>query len=274
MEWISNGSIWNRTAFTSLQEENSTVYPEERTTDAGFTRTHHGPISFIYFTVVVFCLEAIIGAFLNTLTILSVLRFDKLWTPPNILIISLSVGDCLPLIARVFTVLEVVLVDRDRETWRVVCYLQTFFTSVSHGLNVYTITAIAIERAVSISHPIWSRNNVTITSTKKAAVGIWFFTVTKKILEIIFGNKTTEELNGECAWVMVLTRKTILYSVQPGFVLASVVTLTMYVTIVWKAKKLRNKVTSSLRVKTRDNRGNSKSTVWWAQVKDFPRANC
>ena len=245
MEWISNASDWNGT-FSSPLEENSTSYLEgTTTTDTGFTRMRHGPISFIYFTVVIFCLEAIFGAFLNTLTIMSVLRFDKLWTPPNILIISLSVGDCLPLVARVFTILEVVLVDRDRETWRVICYLQTFFTSVSHGLNVYTIAAIAIERAVSISYPIWSRNNVTITSTQKTAVGIWFFAVTKKILEIVFGNKTTEELDGECAWVMVLTRKTILYSVQPGFVLASVITLTMYVVIIWKAKKLKTKVTSS-----------------------------
>ena len=146
------------------------------------------------------------------------IRFDRLWTPPNILIISLSTGDCLPLIARVFTILDVVLVDIDREGWRIVCYLQTFFTSVSHGLNVHTIAAIAIERDVSVLHPIWSRNNVTIKSAQTAAVVIWFFVVIKKILEIVFGNKTTAELNGDCAWVVVLTRKTILYSVQPELV--------------------------------------------------------
>ena len=246
MERISNVSIWNGTRFVPPEQENSTAYPEDATTrDAGFTRTRHGPILFIYITVVVFCLEAILGAFLNTLTIMSVLRFDKLWTPPNILITSLSIGDCLPLIARVFTILDVVLVDKDKEAWRIVCYLQTFFTSVSHGLNVHTIAAIAIERAVSVLHPIWSRNNVTIKSTQTAVVVIWFSVVTKKILEIVFGNKTTDELDGDCAWVVVLTRKTILYSVQPEFVFASVVTLTMYVTIIWKARKLKTKVTSS-----------------------------
>ena len=246
MERISNVSIWNGTMLLPPEHENSTDYPEDTTTrDAGFTRTRHGPILFIYSTVVVFCLEAILGAFLNTLTIMSVIRFDKLWTPPNILIISLSIGDCLPLIARVFTILDVVLVDIDREGWRIVCYLQTFFTSVSHGLNVHTIADIAIERAVSVLHPIWSRNNVTIKSTQTAAVVIWFFVVTKKILEIVFGNKTTDELNGDCTWVVVLTRKTILYSVQPEFVLASVITLSMYVTIIWNAKKLKTKVTSS-----------------------------
>ena len=201
---------------TRRTRQQETLASRERAMDPSYLSTS---------TVAVFCLEAILGAFLNTLTIMSVLRFDRLWSPPNILIISLSIGDCLPLIARVFTILDVVLVDIDREGWRIVCYLQTFFTSVSHGLNVHTIAAIAIERAVSVVHPIWSRNNVTIKSTQTAAVVIWLFVVTKKILEIVFGNKTTDELNGDCSWVVVLTRKTILYSVQPEFVLASVVTL-------------------------------------------------
>ncbi len=219
----------------------------ENTTSNSTEHQHHtqgskGPVAFTHFSVAVLCLEAVVGTGLNCLTIMSVVKFRKLWTSPNMLVIALSVNDCLPLLGRIFTVAHTIVSFDRRDLWTDLCLVQTFILLTSHGANVSLISTIAVERATSIFLPVWSRNNVTVKSVQMVALLVWFSDILVVSLQVSVGHKPSSDMTGICSWVDVFTGATLTYSIQFGFILCSMVTLILYFAIIWKAKKMKTTV--------------------------------
>ena len=193
-------------------------------------------------SVILHCVEAWLGAFLNVLTIISILKFEKLCISSHILILCLSCSDCLPFIARIFTILNVTLRE-NVGIWIKTCVIQTFFLTVSNALSVNTIAAIATERAISIIYPIQARNHLSIRIMQRVAVCMWIIFISLGIICITRGRQP-ELVVVHCKWKEIYKAEYISYFLNGGFFVASLVTLTMYMAILRKIGSLRSKVTA------------------------------
>ena len=200
----------------------------------------HGPVEYIYTIIAILCFQALIGAFLNILTIISVLKFDKLRTTSNMLILSLSISGCLPIIAWMFNIFHEIYID-DRRTWNILCLGQVFCLVLSQSTMVIVIAYIATDRAISIIFPIWARNNITVLVMQRIVIAHWIIFLAINIVVIIFGNQVTT-CEQKCEWVIVIKADFIKYCIQVGFILGSMVTLCMYIAILYRIRKMKLKV--------------------------------
>ena len=208
---------------------------------SAFTVTNLKALStFERVSVILHCVEAWLGAVLNVLSIISILKFEKLWISSHVLILCLSYSDCLPFIARIFTILNVTLRE-NVEIWITTCLVQTFFLTISNALSINTIAAIATERAVSIIYPIKARNHLSIRIMQRVAACIWIIIVSLGIICMTRGRKP-EVVLVHCKWKEVYKPHYISYLLNGGFMFASLVTLTMYMAILRKIRSIRSKV--------------------------------
>lgn len=221
------------------------TFPEVPTTVSGQHIFIPREIStFEKISISVHCLEAFLGAFLNILTITSILKFKKLWVSSHILILSLSCSDCLPLVARIFTVLNVIYRE-DLDLWNTTCLLQTYFLILSNSLSVSTIAAIATERALSIVFAVWARNHLSIRVMQKVAIVLWITFIGVTVLFITDGRQK-DMVQIHCKWKEVFTPEYYNYGMNAAFISTSLVTLIMYTAIMVKIRSIRSrsKVTS------------------------------
>ncbi len=154
----------------------------------GILHNRHGRNEFIYSIITILNLQALTGALLNILTIISVLTFDKLKTTSNVLVLSLSTSDCLQIFGWIFSIFQEVYRD-NRNTWNILCQGQVFCLVLSQGTTVYAISYIAMDRAVSIIFPIWARNHITRPVMQRIVVIHWTVFISLTLVVITFGNK-------------------------------------------------------------------------------------
>ena len=199
-------------------------------------------LPFLYFSISVLCLEATTGAFLNILTITSILKFRKLQIPSNMLILSLSLSDCIPLPVRFITVM-LEMYRSNRNTWNILCTVQISSIILAQAINVTTISLIAVERAISIIFPIWARNNITNESAKMSCLILWGITTPIFLATALYANNLSNIRTQKCEWHVYLTDNALTFLIV-AFTCFSLLTLIMYMAILWKLRAMKREVSS------------------------------
>ena len=124
----------------------------------------------------VFGVIFLVGLLGNSTLVYSVLRHKKLHNAPNIFIVSLALGDLLlllvsvPFSATVFTF----------ASWpygQAVCKLNEFLQTLSLGVSVFTLTALAGDRYTAIMYPMKKMGSAETTRTIAIAGGIWILSL-------------------------------------------------------------------------------------------------
>ena len=132
----------------------------------------------------VFGVIFLVGVVGNSTLVYIVLRHKKLHNAPNIFIVSLALGDLLlilvsvPFSATVFTFIS----------WpygQAVCKLNEFLQTLSLGVSVFTLTALAGDRYMAIVYPL--RRNRTRESSRSVwlAVGIWILSLVLALPDVV-----------------------------------------------------------------------------------------
>ncbi|GFS11032.1 neuromedin-B receptor [Elysia marginata] len=147
-----------------------------------------------YVPPVVFIIIFIVGLIGNGTLIVSVLANKVMRNVPNILIVSLSMGDFLlilvavPISATYFTF----------ENWpygQAACSLFEFMMTLSLGVSVFTLCALSADRYVAIVNPMAKMTGRTQRTTVAIAVGIWILSTLLAIPDAVFSTILTIEEN-------------------------------------------------------------------------------
>ncbi len=155
-----------------------------------FLHQRHGRDEFVYAIIAILNLQALIGAFLNILTIISVLKFDKLRTTSNMLVMSLSISDCLQIFGWIFSIFQEIYRNQ-RNMWNILCLGQVFCLVLSQGTTVFAICYIATDRAISIIFPIWARNHIARPVMQRIVVVHWMIFSLLTTVVITVGNQVS-----------------------------------------------------------------------------------
>ena len=103
--------------------------------------------------LVVRCVEGLLAVIGNTLTIIAVLKYDRLRTITNILICSLAAADFLGGLDPVFVTLTYTY-ESSSPLWMTLCLTELTINTISCAGNVLSILLITIDRYVYISLPL------------------------------------------------------------------------------------------------------------------------
>lgn len=153
-------------------------------TDAG---TMEEPNEMPYVAVLVpiaFAAIFIVGLIGNGTLIYTVVRNSSMHTKPNVLIVSLAVGDFLlifisvPFTSTIYTIHE----------WhygKVVCKLNEFMQSLSLGVSVFTLAALSADRFIAIVYPFTAYCAITMAKVRAAALTIWVVSILLALVDLI-----------------------------------------------------------------------------------------
>ncbi|KAK3776383.1 hypothetical protein RRG08_023736 [Elysia crispata] len=166
-----------------------------------------------YVVPVIFIIIFIVGLVGNGTLIVSVLANKVMRNVPNILIVSLSMGDFLlilvavPIAGTFFTFLH----------WpfgQVVCSVVEFTQTLSLGVSVFTLCALSADRYFAIVHPMAKMTGRTKRTTVVTAVGIWIISALFAIPDAVFSTIISVEDEGEINTYCILCPEE-LYDVYP-----------------------------------------------------------
>ncbi len=202
-------------------------------------------LNFDIFWLTTYMLEKVIGLSANLLTILAVVKYEKLSKQPsNILIASLALADCTNFLAAPFECIAFsntldMTVEKDLKLMNISCYLLSIFGIISFYGNACHIFIIALERFMSVNFPLFMRGKVTVRSARVAAATVWTLVLVKLGVDFIFFN------NGLgfpfCLWQMVFSNRMYDFSIITPFVIVSCFTLLLYVRIAYVTIKRSRK---------------------------------
>ena len=131
----------------------------------------------------------LVGVLGNGTLVYIVLRHRKLRNTPNIFIVSLAVGDLLLLLVSVpfsATVFTFVI-------WpygQAVCKLNEFLQTLSLGVSVFTLTALAGDRYTAIMYPM-KKHNADAQKTVFTAAAIWVLSLLLAIPDAVASRTET-----------------------------------------------------------------------------------
>lgn len=197
-----------------------------------------------------YMIEKAVGFSANLLTVVAVLKYEKLWKQPtNIWVASLAVADCMNFLAAPFecivlsNVLNVAKPSHLR-LMNICCYILSIFGILSFCGNISHIFIIALERFLSVNFPLYMRGKLTIRSAKITAFVTWSLIIVKLTLDFIFLN------NGMgfsfCLWHMVFKHEMYNNTILIPFIIISCLTLMMYMRIAFVTMKRSKKKVSEL----------------------------
>ncbi|KAK6169084.1 hypothetical protein SNE40_020205 [Patella caerulea] len=144
---------------------------------------------------IVFGMIFLVGIIGNGTLIYTVLFNKVMRNVPNVLIVSLSIGDLLlilvsvPFSATIFTFIGWPYGD-------LVCRFNEFMQTLSLGVSVFTLTALSVDRYLAIVDPMSKHTGKTMAKTLALAVSIWCFSAVIAIPDGVLTNVVTLNLNG------------------------------------------------------------------------------
>jgi len=137
----------------------------------------------------IFGLIFVVGVVGNGNLIFTVLVNRNMRTTPNVLLVSLAVGDLLLIL---FTVpfMSTVYTFPSWPFGEVVCKLGEFTVSLSLGVSVFTLMALSVERYMVIVHPMSAVHRFTasvssLLRTVLVAAGIWVLAAVLASVELV-----------------------------------------------------------------------------------------
>ena len=147
-------------------------------------------IFYISIRGVLLSLVMIIVTFLNISTVAVIYKNRVLQITSNALIVCFSVGHSLAVISATTFLLSDYVLHRSTLAWKINCVLLTSFTLYQQANNVFTITAISIERVYSIYYPLHSYKFNSFSRMSKVAVSILSISLIETITQITIGFTT------------------------------------------------------------------------------------
>lgn len=106
---------------------------------------------------------------------------------PNILIVSLSLGDFLLILVSV-PVTSVIYTFVNWPFGSVTCKANEYIQTLSLGVSVYTLTALSADRYVAIVDPMAKLTGCTQRATVGIAVGIWLLSAVLAVPDAVFSS--------------------------------------------------------------------------------------
>ena len=188
----------------------------------------------------------LLSTILSASTIAVFLRYRNLQIPSHVLLILFSIGNAfLALPGGILTVFNLFYMDRYSTQWTITCTFQGYIQTLQQMLNVLSLAAISVERAYFIYCPFHAREHTTFKGMVKMAAILMMLcllvTTSWISLGFVFGNFDTRLY---CLISRVTGSHILWYSIFPGFLLASLITLINTLLIFIKLMQLRQKIRS------------------------------
>lgn len=145
---------------------------------------------------ILFCAIFIVGLIGNGTLIFSVAVNKVMRNVPNILIVSLSLGDLLlvlisvPLTSTIFTFVS----------WpygQAACKFNFFMQSLSLGVTVFTLTALSVDRYLAIVDPMSKHTGKTQATTLAVSAGIWVLSFILALPDIFLSSVVERSMGQE-----------------------------------------------------------------------------
>lgn len=133
---------------------------------------------------VAFAIIFFVGLIGNGTLVYIVFKNKSMHTKPNVLIVSLAIGDFLLILVSVpFTTTYYVL--REWYLGTVVCKLDEFMQTVSLGISVFTLVALSADRFLAIVYPFTAYCSVTKTRVRAVALSIWIVAILLGLMDLV-----------------------------------------------------------------------------------------
>ena len=133
---------------------------------------------------VIFAIIFLVGVLGNGTLVFIVTRHKKLRNAPNILIVSLALGDLVLLFVSV-PFAATIYTFNDWPYGELMCRLNSFLQCFSVGVSVFTLIALSADRHAAIVHPMQRHRNSSITRALSIAVTLWVVSALLSIPEAI-----------------------------------------------------------------------------------------
>ncbi|XP_038057927.1 bombesin receptor subtype-3-like isoform X2 [Patiria miniata] len=144
--------------------------------------------------VVIFCIFCVFGVIGNGSLVFLVIRFPHLRTMPNILMINLTVGDLLFIVATLPTIIQHELGIVAQYETEAMCKFVNFLPVFGTGVCVYSMTALSVERYLAIVRGLEMRSVRTSRRVLAAMIFIWGMTLVVSLPVLISAGFLYEEL--------------------------------------------------------------------------------
>ena len=168
--------------FTTENLESSTSPPAK-------TGTLTKP-EFIFYAVVrgaLYCVVQIVATFLNVSTLIAISKHRNLQVTSNGLVMCLSAGHSLAIIAGTLVVFTDFILENALMTWKVVCSVLIFFLTFQQTVNYVSVMAISIERTYTIFFPMHAYRNNSFGRMQKLAFWLLGYALVHTSVEIGLG---------------------------------------------------------------------------------------
>ncbi|XP_030605930.1 C3a anaphylatoxin chemotactic receptor-like [Archocentrus centrarchus] len=182
-------------------------------------------------SIVIYCLIIILGTLGNSLVIY-VTGFKMKKTVNSVWFLNLAIADFLFVAFLIFSVISL----SQNHQWpfgEFMCKLNTFVSVVNMFASIFTLTAISLDRCLSIWVVVWAHNKRTVCKAQLISAGIW---VTATVCSTPYATfRTVLESNGSrfCTYTVTNEQKWGLHIFRfvMGFVIPFLVIFVSYVAI-------------------------------------------
>ncbi|CAF0977627.1 unnamed protein product [Adineta ricciae] len=150
-------------------------------------------IAYRVIALILFCLVYIVGLIGNGLLIFIVFRQKNLRTVPNLLVVSLAVGDFLFVLFCVpFGAVAYSLEYYPFSTFY--CRFENFIINLSLGVSVFSLLALSVDRYKIIAKPLASHASDPSNQLKIVVFFIWLVAIILAIPETVYSGLITERV--------------------------------------------------------------------------------
>ena len=138
--------------------------------DSDFTKLYEPNLVFH----IIKCTECILGLFGNILTILAVIKFDKLKTGSNVILLSIACSDICTLSAFILeSSADLVAYLEYMAFWRPFCHTLMTLGYFGGIINAHGICFTACDRFIAVKYPLFYRNKMKFYKWLKINAIMW-----------------------------------------------------------------------------------------------------
>lgn len=132
---------------------------------------------------IIFFAIFVVGLIGNGTLIYTVAKNASMRTKPNVLIVSLALGDFLLILVSVPFNSTIYTFDE----WpygTAVCKVNEFMQTLSLGVSVFILAALSVDRFIAIVYPFTAYCSITMAKTRAAAAVIWVVSVALALVDL------------------------------------------------------------------------------------------
>lgn len=199
------------------------------------------PVEYLLAFFTIGTVESLVAVIGNTLTLISILKYEDLQTVHNLYVASLAVGDlfgCLAFCATLATYITGV----DKWTqWFNLCRLSLLFTRVFNLGNAISTFFIAIDRYIFIIHPLRYHSIMNWEKSVKICIAAWIAMLAVPILSFSFLFQSNGETETYC-FDGVMLHRTASFTMFAFIFLPTLITAVLYSKILIIARRQQRQI--------------------------------